>query len=186
MSVKQIPVKISAVIVDWDGTVSARLARPFFDFPVKLIKDAIKTQQEIEYIRGTRLPINGRRKSIIDKVTQSTPLKPNDSPIVTLLSELTTQNLPWFVVSDHDTHKKLAPHPELQPLSQISCRDHALKPLPDAFHAVFCQLSAPRHQYLYIGDRQDTDGRACEKLGIAFLAIENLTEAMVKEIILRF
>ena len=186
MSVKQIPVKISAVMVDWDGTVSARLARPFFDFPVTLLKDAVTTHQEIEYIRGTRLRINGCRQHIIDKITQNTPLKPPNSPIVTLLSELTLQNLPWFVVSDHDTSKKLAPHPELQPLSQISCRDHALKPLPDAFHAVFCQLPAPRHQYLYIGDRQDTDGRSCEKLGIAFLDIENLNDALVKEIILRF
>ena len=186
MSVKQIPVKISAVIVDWDGTVTARLARPILDFPIKYIKEAIEAHQEIEFTRGTRLKLLKTHAAIIDRVSQNTPLRPTDSPIINLLNRLSTQHLPWFVMSDHDTNKKLVPHPQLRPLSQISCREHALKPLTDAFHAVFCQLPSPRHEYLYIGDRLDTDGQACAELGIPFLDVQDLNDELVKEIVQRF
>ena len=186
MTVKQIPVKISAVIVDWDGTVTARMPRPILDFPIRLFAEAINTHQEIEYQRGTRSPLPNASCRTVDILTQNTPLRKRHSPIVKLLETLSQKNLPWFIVSDHSTRQKLKPYPKLKPMSQISCRNYALKPLSDAFHAVLCQLSSPRHEFLYIGDREDTDGLACEQIGIPFISIDSLTHDLVKDIILRF
>lgn len=99
--------------------------------------------------------------------------------VAALLAAARTAGLPTAVFSDH---------PALEKLRQMGAEGWdavvdghalgALKPLPDGLHAVAAQLGQPVHRMLFVGDREDTDGRAAAASGAGFLSVTDLARLL--------
>jgi FMN phosphatase YigB (HAD superfamily) len=99
------------------------------------------------------------------------PLLP---PAAALLDALTQRGIPVGLVSDHPGLEKLAGMGLSMPVVISARALGALKPLPDALHALACQLGVPVSQLLHVGDRWDTDGHAAATAGCAFLHVDEI------------
>lgn len=86
------------------------------------------------------------------------------------------QNIPRAVLSDHPCMHKLhsiALHDGWSAV--VHCQTYgALKPLPDALHAVAAQLDIPMNTLVLVGDRWDSDGLMACAAGAQFVHIEHL------------
>ena len=89
-------------------------------------------------------------------------------------------SIPRAIISDHPCLDKLEAIGLKKGWSSVvSCRSYgALKPLPDALHAVVAQIGVPHHQLLMIGDRWDTDGLMATKAGVPFVHIKNIDNVL--------
>ena len=94
-------------------------------------------------------------------------------PVRDLLRAADEAGLPRVVVSDHAALDKLSAMGLGGWAAVIDCSAlGALKPLPDGLWAASAQLGVPIGRVLHVGDRWDTDGRAAEAAGCAFLHVD--------------
>lgn len=185
MTVKQIPSKISALFIDWDGTITQRYRTPIQKIPLHSIPSFLEALNIIEHNRGTRHAVSTNVTDLIDKYTLNTPVRARQSPIRKLITSAEENSIPWVIVSDHDTLKKSKALDLIQPLGQVCCRHYALKPLVDALYAALCMVNCPHYEVLFIGDRFDTDGEMCAKIGMAYMPITDLNHVKVDDVIKR-
>ena len=187
MTVKQIPSKLSGLIVDWDGTISPKLKLSVLPTIIKHLPLLNGAYEEIESNRGTRLPISKEHLEIVDKVSLEMGIKGKKSTIFKLLHIVQENNIPWIILSDHSCINKSKEYlpPPLRPLAHFACREHALKPLTDTLLAAITLLDCPRHEILYIGDRLDTDAEISGRCAIPFIHINSLNNQIIHKIFVR-
>jgi predicted HAD superfamily phosphohydrolase YqeG len=187
MTVKQIPSKLSGLIVDWDGTISPKLKLSVLPSIIRNLPLLNGAYEQIESNRGTRLAISKKHLDIIDKVSLKMGIKDNKSTIIQLLHMAQDKNIPWIILSDHSCVNKSKEYlpSTLMPLAHFACRDHALKPLTDTLLAAITLLDCPRHEILYIGDRMDTDAEISGRCAIPFIHIDSLSNQTIHNLLLR-
>ena len=87
------------------------------------------------------------------------------------------------VFSDHPALDKLAAmHSTGWASICAGRRIGALKPFPDGAHGLLAQLGLPPAAALFVGDRDDTDGRCAAALGCRFLHIDTVEAALAPRV----
>ena len=90
------------------------------------------------------------------------------------------KNIPRAVLSDHPCIEKLQSIGLEKGWSAVvHCQNYgALKPLPDALHAVMAQMGVPASRLVLIGDRWDSDGLMASSAGAHFVHIDHTNDLL--------
>ncbi|MEC7988103.1 MAG: HAD family hydrolase [Myxococcota bacterium] len=181
---------LKAVAFDLDNTIATIPHLSWLQYPSAIPK-MLALKNSSAFLRGFRTHHLNEKLDSDLRLRFSTPITLQDVDHIanTMYRNIEIHPAVKQLVQACDQHKipraVLSDHPAIEKLKVLRFEEGwtcvlnaraygAFKPLPDALYALCAQLNVYANELLYVGDRYDTDGEACSKIGCHFVHLSHI------------